>query len=457
MKIIYLAIFLLGSVSLSAQLWQTKLPYTSRDPLNSIRDFITTNDNGFLVLLRSIDEEEEDYTKLVHTMVKYDSLGNFEWDRNYGFGVSGAWASSSGGGATPINVIQLTSDNYLMTGRFRGLDSTLTDVDTTYLFITNAEGDSISFFESPNYRDLQKVGEEFFAYWRNDQDITFVTKLNESGEPLEERELGEEILHTLLVSNSGDFFGYRGLVPKRYKKFNNNGVLIYENPASECFGRRIIENEVGGITAYEDDLIKMDSNLNILWKTEHEEIYPGIPRNNYAGSDIIQTVDDGIVTTGYIIDDFFSRVFISKYTSDGERLWGGSYPPNVLPITYLHQVKEVSDGLVVLGGNKFTEEIWLVKLYSDGNWVTNTDNLSEAGAGMMVYPNPGKGDLNVKFSKKVNGQINVINSQGQIIKTIPINNTDATQQLLSNISSGLYWVQFVDRKGYPSTVKYIVN
>lgn len=456
MKIIYLAIFLLGNISLLAQQWQTELPYTSGFPLGDIRDFITTNDNGFLVLLRDIDEEEEEFTKIVHTMIKYDSLGNFEWDRVYDFGVNGPWGSSSGGGATPGRVIQLENSNYMMTGWFRGLDSMLTDVDTTYIFITDSEGDSISFFESPNYQDLQYFNEEVFVSLENDFDLGFILKLNDMGEVIEEIELeGEEITSTI-VSENGRIYAYRGLNPRSYKKYNQVGELLYESLTLDR-ATNLVENVIGGITAYSSDLIMMDSNLNIKWQFTHEELYPGIPDSGHSGTDIIQTIDGGFIITGYITDDFFSGVFISKYTSEGVRLWGGSYPPDVLPMTYLHQVKEVSDGLVVLGGNRFTEKIWLVKLYSDGNWVTNTEDLLEMGAGMMIYPNPGKGNLNIKFSKKVTGQINILNSQGQNIKTAIIQNTDAAQQFLSNLSSGFYWIQFVDQKGYPSTVKYIVN
>ena len=198
----------------------------------------------------------------------------------------------------------------------------------------------------------------------------------------------------------------------------------------------------------------MDSNLNIIWQYSHDEIYPGIPDDGYGGSDIIQTNDEGFIITGYITDEFFSGVSMTKYTSEGVRLWGGFYPFDALPITYLHQVKEVSDGLVVLGGNKFTEEIWLVKLYSDGNFVVNTENLTYSGTAMTIFPNPGKGNINIKFSEKVTGQINILNSQGQTIKSLEVNNTDSLQEFLTDLSNGLYWVRFKDKDGYFITKKF---
>ena len=190
MKITYLFFFFLINLSLSAQQWQTELPYTSGCPECSIRDFITTNDNGFLVLLRSIDEEEEAYTKLEHTMVKYDSLGNFEWDKNYDFGVSGPLGSSSGGGATPIKVIQLANNNFMMRGGFG-------DVDTTfnYIFITDFLGDGISLSHSYNYQDLQYVNEEIFAFQKDDMDFFFNSKLSDTGEIVEEIELELSLIH----------------------------------------------------------------------------------------------------------------------------------------------------------------------------------------------------------------------------------------------------------------------
>ena len=451
MKTFYLIIFFLVSLSLSAQQWQVELPYTSGNPLNSIRDFITTNDNGFLVLLRSIDEEEETYTKLEHTMVKYDSLGNFEWDRNYDFGVSGPAGSSSGGGAVPRKVIQLTTDNYLMTGGF-------SDVDTTfaYVLITDSMGDSILSLHSPSNFNLQYVDEEIYTR-RINNNISTIVKLNNFGEVIEEIALEDgESIFDFVISESGEIYAYRGVTPRSYKKYNQDGILLYENPT---FDRAsiIVANELGGITAYEEDLIKMDDNLNIVWQLTHDEIYPGIPENAYEGSDIIQTEDEGCIVAGYIFDDFVFGVSMTQYDSAGTRLWGGTYPSDVLPMTYLHQVKEVSDGLVVLGGNRFTEEIWLVKLYQDGNWVVNTEDLLDGKKNMTVFPNPGNGNINIKFFEQVSGQINILNSKGQRIKELVISNTDFVQQFLSDLPNGLYGVQFIDQNGYSSTTKYIKN
>ena len=451
MKILYFFTFLLGSLSLSAQQWQTELPYTSGFPLGDIRDFITTNDHGFLVLLRTIDEEEENYTKIVHTMVKYDSLGSFEWDRNYDFGVSGPWGSSSGGGATPVNIIQLENSNYMMTGGFRDIDTTF-----AYILITNFVGDSILSFHSSGNFNLQYVNEEIYTR-RINNNISTIVQLNYFGEVIEEIGLEDgESIFDFVVSEIGEIYAYRGVNPRSYKQYNQNGSLLNENPTFDR-ASLLVANELGGITAYEEDLIRMDSNLNIVWQIPHEEIYPGIPENAYEGSDIIQTEDEGCIVAGYIFDDFVFGVSMTKYDSAGTRLWGGTYPSDVLPMTYLHQVKEVSDGLVVLGGNRFTEEIWLVKLYRDGNWVTSTEDLLKTKVGMVVYPNPGKGNLNIKFSRKVSGRVTILNGQGKTIKTLNINNTDATQQFLSSVPSGFYYVQFVDEEGYPSTVKYIVN
>jgi len=452
MKILYLVAFLLGTLSLSAQQWQTELPYTSGCPECDIRDFIITNDNGFLVLLNSIDEEEEEYVKLVHTMVKYDSLGSLEWEKNYDFGVSGPWASSDGGGATPTKVVQLEDSNYMMTGGFR-------DVDTTfaYILITNSVGDSIIFQQTIGFGNLQIVNDNnVYVNHIDSNEEYLILKLDEAGGIVDTINLGITSILSFLVGNQGDILAYRGLNPRSYKKYRNNGSLLHENFTLDRAGI-IVQNEIQGITAYESDLIKMDSNLNIVWQYTHEEIYPGIPDDGHIGSDIIQTSDDGCIITGYIFDEFFSGVFMSKYDTEGVRLWGGLYPADALPITYIHQVKEVSDGLVVLGGNKFTEAIWLIKLYSDGNWATNTRDFLETEVGMTIYPNPGKGNFNIKFSEKVSGQVNILNSQGQLVKMSTVNNIDATQQILSNIPSGFYYVQFVDLKGYPTTIKYIKN
>ncbi len=320
MKILYLFTFLLGSLSLSAQQWQTELPYTSVCPECEIRDFITTNDNGFLVLLTTLDEEEEDFLKIVHTMIKYDSLGSLKWEKNYDFGAIGPWGSSDGGGATPTKVIQLENSNYMMTGGFRDIDTTF-----AYILITDSIGDSVSFFHSPSNFDLQYVNEEIFVRRLDDSNLSIATKLNNTGVVIEEADLEEGVVAKFLVSKNQSIYAYRELNPTSYKKYNQVGELLYEILTPDR-ATHLIENEIGGITAYSSDLIKMDSNLNIMWQYSHEEIYPGIPDDGHDGTDIIQTVDGGCIITGYIIDEFFSGVFMSKYDTEGDRLWGGLYP-----------------------------------------------------------------------------------------------------------------------------------
>jgi len=74
---------------------------------------------------------------------------------------------------------------------------------------------------------------------------------------------------------------------------------------------------------------------------------------------------------------------------------------------------------------------------------------------VTVYPNPGNGELTIKFSQKVNGKLNIINAQGQKIKEITIQNTDFNQSYLSDIPNGFYWIQFVGKNGYRKGTKYL--
>jgi len=74
---------------------------------------------------------------------------------------------------------------------------------------------------------------------------------------------------------------------------------------------------------------------------------------------------------------------------------------------------------------------------------------------VTVYPNPGNGELTIKFSQKVNGKLNIINAQGQKIKETTIQNTDFNQSYLSDIPNGFYWIQFVGKNGCRTGTKYL--
>ena len=446
MKIRYLLFLFFFSTTtfLSAQIWTTEVPYKTTSEVDGvIRDLIKTNDDGFLVLLRTQDSTAS-FNKFQHTMVKYNASGELEWDKSYDFGVNIPNPFTNAGGAFPSYAIQLANGNYYLIG------GTIRDtINSAYIFVTNSIGDSLSFQTIDQYHDIQLVNDRLWGI-RRDGDLqqSFLIELDEIGNLVGESLLENANSTNLLVAPDESVFSRTGLF---FRKYNLNGEIIAEQDAdfSPDF---FTTNELAGMTVFDEQLIKLDSDLNIIWELEYEELYPWTAslffRPTYEG--LIRTQSNDYIIFGSVSDDNSDLigVYLYKYAKDGDFIWGGVYPFDILPYNYIKGAVEVEDGIVTLGGNRFTNKIELIKLYPNGLDIpTSTTEIAFKKPNFHIFPNPVSNLLTIKFPEATTGQVQLINAQGQIMTTENISFLQMYQINLQSYPTGFYVVKVMTKQG----------
>ena len=447
MKMRYFLTLLFLSITtfLSAQIWTAEVPYKTTFGFDGvIRDFIKTSDNGFLVLLQTEDSTAT-FSKSQHTMIKYDAEGTLEWNKSYDFGVNIPNPFTNIGGALPREIIQLANGNYLTWG---GINEG--EIGYPYIFITNASGDSLIYNQdTENYRDFQIVNDQIWTLRIENSDSRFLSELNENGNMIEENLLENVRSVKFVITPDETVFSRSG---GNFRKNDITGEVLIEVP-TDNHPDFFATNELNGVTAFGDELTKLDTDLNVIWDIEYEDLFPWSnsvfsPYNK----DLFRTTSDDYIFYGSVYDDFlldFRFPYIYKYSKDGEYIWGGTYSMNTLPYTYVAGVVEVEDGIVTIGGNVFDEKIQLVKLYPNGLGVpTSTEDLTVSKTDFHVFPNPVNNQLTIEFPEPITGKIQLINAQGQIMTTENVVFTQVYQLNLQNYQTGIYAVKVMTEQGF---------
>lgn len=114
-----------------------------------------------------------------------------------------------------------------------------------------------------------------------------------------------------------------------------------------------------------DQLIKLDSQGNVQWKTN-----VSYSRYQITGESLIQSSDDGYVivgSTGYSMSQ--TRVFLIKTDSVGNILWNKTYGSNIVNLG--KAVRQTSDGGYIITGGTGDEDnnssVLLLKTDASGN------------------------------------------------------------------------------------------
>jgi len=445
MKIRYLISLLFFSTTfLSAQIWTTEVPYkTTSEDDGVIRDFIKTNDDGFLVLLR-IKDSTATFNKFQQTMIKYNASGELEWNRSYDLGINVPNPFTNTGGVFPKNIIQLANDNYLISG--------ITIRDTTgnnpYLFITNSLGDSLSFQTTETYYDIQQINDRIWGLKNENFQQSILSELDEMGNLVGESILENANTLSVLIDIDENVFTKSGNL---YRKNSITGEVEIEQ-LTDNKPNFFTSNEFGGFTAFGDELTKLDADLNVVWDLEYEALFPWTASlffsPTYEG--LIRTQSNDYIIFGSVSDDNNNSigVYLYKYSKDGDFIWGGVYPFDILPYNYLKGAVEVEDGIVTLGGNRFTNKIKLIKLYPNGLDVpTSTTEIAFKKPNFHVFPNPVSDQLTVEFPEAISGKIQMINAQGKVITTEDFSFSETHRMSLLDYPAGLYVVKAMTEQG----------
>ena len=183
------------------------------------------------------------------------------------------------------------------------------------------------------------------------------------------------------------------------------------------------------------------------------------------GSTWVQTIDDGslIVSGFHLVRDTINKSigWLFKLNSNGDSLWYREYAviqgPN--ESNQLWQVTPTPDKGFAGAGSLFPEEsggtqdIWVFKTDSLGCLVYNCTGLGvtefnpNAGAQLLVYPNPFKETFAINYSfpkESKKGFFELRDVMGRLVYSTPLNtNINQLQVVASSLKAGLYIATFI--------------
>ncbi|MGY6563039.1 MAG: S8 family serine peptidase [Luteibaculaceae bacterium] len=84
-------------------------------------------------------------------------------------------------------------------------------------------------------------------------------------------------------------------------------------------------------------------------------------------------------------------------------------------------------------------------------------NNSMESIGFNLFPNPTNSNVTITTNEPFSGTVNIFNATGQLVDIISISGRDAITFNASNLASGVYMVQLIDRKGNTNTQRLVVN
>ena len=83
-------------------------------------------------------------------------------------------------------------------------------------------------------------------------------------------------------------------------------------------------------------------------------------------------------------------------------------------------------------------------------------NENNSDLNINIYPNPAKYEINIDLKKEIQGQLTITNQLGQIVKKHKIDGNEMKLDI-TNIPSGIYHVNIIDKKGKLITSEKIVK
>ena len=327
-------------------------------------------------------------------------------------------------------------------------------------------------------------------------------------ETLFDVESGSLALNNVKVSKSTvGCVGYAELVTVNNCEFTNNtveGLLVFMNEQEgntsilknttikDCHGKLLVE----GVSSFESNILEIDNcqitsnvltmppfilyNMNLHLKSGSwqyntlSDIPTGVPfaaklnKSNLAGIYALGTTvnfykDFTMDMNNYIMIDTLSVVNVAENLT-------GSQIATILPIDFNDGgdlILGYKEGRQVLTGTRnmlnanyqkfalaqVADDIWYLR--ADGKiYLTPVGIKEDVLANTVIYPNPVTDQMTVRISNVDVTDLTVIDAYGRLVMTSKVSG-DTEILNLSNLSSGMYFVQFRDHNTILGTQKII--
>jgi len=207
-------------------------------------------------------------------------------------------------------------------------------------------------------------------------------------------------------------------------------------------------NTHGSILAIGGRLSRVFQNINNLWVQEGQDI----ENENYYRGDHIRLSGDGTMfsLTNYFnpIDQYVARIY-KNYSSTWTQI-GNDVMDNEVAI---YSTEISSDGTTLVIGMPYSDNNDIddghARVYDlSAVLSTNDYNFSQ----FSMYPNPAKNQFTIELSDNLElKSISIYNNLGQFVSSTSKHSTD-----VSNLSSGIYFVEVITNKG-KSTKKLVIE
>lgn len=188
-------------------------------------------------------------------------------------------------------------------------------------------------------------------------------------------------------------------------------------------------------------ILKLNASGDIEWKNCY-----GGPSADWAFS-VVQTIDSGYVIGGIIDDGYSDGYKILKIDALGNIQWQKGIPVNDVSEYFmlynkdrLMSIQQTSDnGYIIAGGNG--AEFLVVKLNADNSGINIHP---EENNSFFVYPNPAKDQLQIENVNLTGaGVLKIYTLKGKLIKTVPVAKKIGIKEVnVSDLQNGVYLLSF---------------
>ena len=226
-----------------------------------------------------------------------------------------------------------------------------------------------------------------------------------------------------------------------FTKFIYNKELIRPTPYFKFIGSDYL------FLSYKRELVKTDTNLNILWQTPPEFI----EAIDEEIVDLKILANGDVLVIGNTMGNGYYIPYFTSVSHDGQkRKFQYAFPAH---ITKYHAFDEgAKRELFFLVSNP--NEIYLGKASAWGQ-INSIEKNDKQLSSMSIYPNPIKGILNIKLKKPSTGAIKIINAKGQIMLEQRLNNSSKAIISLSELTKGHYYLMFYEDSGIIHSQKFV--